>query len=181
MFKNAFQSGFLSVLYSIGSKPLEIWDKQGAACAQAARRAAHMYTQQMNVHRWKCDELCSPHSLLPQLAMVTSSASQTQTSSPLSWRLWGRTCLQRISPAQQIPTKHWALSCPSWFSLSRTSTNTSGKLRLEPLVQHLVYITYMVLPLCSFEVQVLDDKNVRRRFRASNYQVRSMGSANWLL
>ena len=24
----------------------------------------------------------------------------------------------------------------------------------------------------SFEVQVLDDKNVRRRFRASNYQVR---------
>jgi hypothetical protein len=23
----------------------------------------------------------------------------------------------------------------------------------------------------SFEVQVLDDKNVRRRFRASNYQV----------
>ena len=25
----------------------------------------------------------------------------------------------------------------------------------------------------SFEVQVLDDKNVRRRFRASNYQVQS--------
>ena len=25
----------------------------------------------------------------------------------------------------------------------------------------------------SFEVQVLDDKNVRRRFRASNYQVRT--------
>jgi hypothetical protein len=25
----------------------------------------------------------------------------------------------------------------------------------------------------SFEVQVLDDKNVRRRFRASNYQVRA--------
>ena len=24
----------------------------------------------------------------------------------------------------------------------------------------------------TFEVQVLDDKNVRRRFRASNYQVR---------
>jgi hypothetical protein len=29
----------------------------------------------------------------------------------------------------------------------------------------------------SFEVQVLDDKNVRRRFRASNYQVRRV-SAN---
>merc|ERR1740130_2133571 len=29
MFKNTFQSGFLSVLYSIGSKPLQIWDKKG--------------------------------------------------------------------------------------------------------------------------------------------------------
>ena len=28
MFKNAFQSGFLSILYSIGSKPLAIWDKK---------------------------------------------------------------------------------------------------------------------------------------------------------
>lgn len=28
MFKNTFQSGLLSVLYSIGSKPLQIWDKQ---------------------------------------------------------------------------------------------------------------------------------------------------------
>lgn len=29
MFKNSYQSGFLSILYSIGSKPLAIWDKQG--------------------------------------------------------------------------------------------------------------------------------------------------------
>lgn len=27
MFKNTFQSGFLSILYSIGSKPLQIWGK----------------------------------------------------------------------------------------------------------------------------------------------------------
>ena len=27
MFTNAYQSGFLSILYSIGSKPLQIWDK----------------------------------------------------------------------------------------------------------------------------------------------------------
>ena len=26
--KNTFQSGFLSILYSIGSKPLQIWDKK---------------------------------------------------------------------------------------------------------------------------------------------------------
>ena len=28
MFKNTFQSGFLSILYSIGSKPLSIWEKK---------------------------------------------------------------------------------------------------------------------------------------------------------
>lgn len=28
MFKNTFQSGFLSILYSIGSKPLQLWDKK---------------------------------------------------------------------------------------------------------------------------------------------------------
>ena len=28
MFKNTFQSGFLSILYSLGSKPLQIWDSQ---------------------------------------------------------------------------------------------------------------------------------------------------------
>jgi len=28
MFHNTFQSGLLSVLYSIGTKPLQIWDKQ---------------------------------------------------------------------------------------------------------------------------------------------------------
>ena len=28
MFKNKYQSGFLSILYSIGSKPLEIWGKE---------------------------------------------------------------------------------------------------------------------------------------------------------
>jgi hypothetical protein len=32
MFKNAYQSGFLSILYSIGSKPLQIWEKQSSSC-----------------------------------------------------------------------------------------------------------------------------------------------------
>ena len=28
MFKNTFQSGFISILYSVGSQPLKIWDKK---------------------------------------------------------------------------------------------------------------------------------------------------------
>ncbi len=34
MFRNTFQSGFLSILYSLGNKPLQLWDKQGA-CVRA--------------------------------------------------------------------------------------------------------------------------------------------------
>uniref|UniRef100_A0A8C8DJ14 CFA20 domain-containing protein n=1 Tax=Oryzias sinensis TaxID=183150 RepID=A0A8C8DJ14_9TELE len=28
MFKNSFQSGLFSILFSIGSKPLQIWDEK---------------------------------------------------------------------------------------------------------------------------------------------------------
>ena len=35
---------------------------------------------------------------------------------------------------------------------------------------HLVMIVKNMKKYFTFEVQVLDDKNVRRRFRASNYQ-----------
>ena len=31
MFNNSYQAGFMSILYSIGSKPLQIWDKEGAS------------------------------------------------------------------------------------------------------------------------------------------------------
>ena len=34
MFKNTYQSGFLSILYSIGSKPLQIWDKNSTLCSK---------------------------------------------------------------------------------------------------------------------------------------------------
>lgn len=30
MFRNTFQSGFLSIVYSLGNKPLQLWDKHGA-------------------------------------------------------------------------------------------------------------------------------------------------------
>lgn len=45
MFKNSYQAGFLSILYSIGSKPLLIWDKQGAPapCGQAWYRRCHCF------------------------------------------------------------------------------------------------------------------------------------------
>lgn len=41
MFKNTYQSGFLSILYSIGSKPLQIWDKQ-STCQSHAVHNGHI-------------------------------------------------------------------------------------------------------------------------------------------
>ena len=48
MFKNAYQSGFLSIMYSIGSKPLQIWDKQVRVCVRVcvcARAVGHVNTR----------------------------------------------------------------------------------------------------------------------------------------
>jgi len=36
MFRNTYQAGFLSILYSIGSKPLQIWDKKGVHSARVS-------------------------------------------------------------------------------------------------------------------------------------------------
>ena len=43
MFKNTFQAGFLSILYSIGSKPLQIWQRHGefAAPVPSSSRPPH--------------------------------------------------------------------------------------------------------------------------------------------
>ena len=38
MFKNTFQSGFLSILYSIGSKPLQLWHIEVDQLGSANRR-----------------------------------------------------------------------------------------------------------------------------------------------
>lgn len=41
MFKNAYQSGFLSILYSIGSKPLQIWDRNSTHRLKFSSKRAH--------------------------------------------------------------------------------------------------------------------------------------------
>ena len=41
MFKNAYQSGFLSILYSIGSKPLQIWDKSSTHWSDGSSEWPH--------------------------------------------------------------------------------------------------------------------------------------------
>ena len=110
MFRNTFQSGFLSILYSVGSKPLQLWDKTVK-----------------NGH----------------IKRITDQDIQSVVIELLGNNV--STCF---------------VSCPA------DSSKTLG-IKLP----FLVMIIKNLKKYFSFEVQVLDDKNVRRRFRASNYQV----------
>jgi len=109
MFKNTFQSGFLSILFSLGSKPLQIWEQ-------------HI----VNGHIKRITD-----------ADITSSVLE-------------------IMGADIAST---FISAPS-----------DPKATLGIKLPYLVMIIKNMKKPFSFEVQVLDDRNIRRRFRASNYQ-----------
>ena len=109
MFRNTFQSGFLSILYAIGSKPLQIW----------RRNINNGYVKRITDFEMQSSviEICG--------ANVS-------------------TCF---------------LSCP-----------TNPKQTLGIKMPFLVLLIKYLKKYFTFEVQVIDDKNVKRRFRASNYQ-----------
>ncbi|KAK6119191.1 hypothetical protein DH2020_047065 [Rehmannia glutinosa] len=109
MFKNTFQSGFLSILYSLGSKPLQIWDKE---------------VVDGQIKRLQDDDIQSN-----VLEIVGSNVQSTFITCPAD------------------PTATLGIKLP-----------------------FLVMIVKNMKKYFTFEIQVLDDKNVRRRFRASNFQ-----------
>ncbi|CAD6218588.1 unnamed protein product [Miscanthus lutarioriparius] len=109
MFKNTFQSGFLSILYSLGTKPLQIWDK----------------------------EVVNGHIKRPQDEDIQSNV------------------LEIIGTNVQSTY----ITCPA---------DPSATLGIK--LPFLAIIVKNLKKYFTFEIQVLDDKNVRRRFRASNFQ-----------
>jgi hypothetical protein len=109
MFKNTFQSGFLSILYSIGSKPLQIWKKS---------------VENGHIKRIMDGDMQSS---------VIEIAGQN--------------------------VSNCYISCPE-----------SSKEYLGIKMPYLVLLIKYMKKYFTFEVQVRDDKDVKRRFRASNYQ-----------
>ncbi|KAK9912596.1 hypothetical protein M0R45_036453 [Rubus argutus] len=103
------QSGFLSILYSLGSKPLQIWDK----------------------------EVVNGHIKRPQDEDIQSNVLEIVGSNIQSTYI----------------------TCPA---------DPSATLSIK--LPFLVMIVKNLKKYFTFEIQVLDDKNVRRRFRASNFQ-----------
>jgi hypothetical protein len=109
MFKNKFQSGFLSILYSVGSKPLEIWSED------------------------------LKNGYIKRLTDIDINSSVLE--------LMGN----NVSTA--------LISCPH-------KKNETLGIKLP----FLVMVIKNMKKYFTFEVQVLDDKGIKRRFRASNYQ-----------
>uniref|UniRef100_A0A915L684 CFA20 domain-containing protein n=1 Tax=Romanomermis culicivorax TaxID=13658 RepID=A0A915L684_ROMCU len=109
MFRNTFQSGLLSVLYSIGSKPLQIWDKQVK-----------------NGH----------------IKRITDGDIQS-----LVIEIMGNNVSTTFITCPADPKKTLGIKLP-----------------------YLVMIIKNMKKYFTFEVEVMDDKNIKRRFRASNFQ-----------
>jgi hypothetical protein len=109
MFKNTYQSGFLSILYSIGSKPLQIWSQT---------------VQNGYIKRLTDNDINST-----VLEIMGSNVSTTFVTTP-----------------------------------------ADEKEELGIKLPFLVILVKNMKKYFSFEVQVLDDKGIKRRFRASNYQ-----------
>jgi hypothetical protein len=114
MFRNTYQSGFLSILYSIGSKPLQIWE-----------------SKVVNGHIKRITDTDIQSSVLE---IMGTNVSTTY------------------------------ITCPAKKEGEKIYKGLGIKLPF------LVMIIKNLRKYFTFEVTVLDDKNVRRRFRASNYQ-----------
>ncbi|XP_062506828.1 cilia- and flagella-associated protein 20-like [Corticium candelabrum] len=134
MFKNTFQSGFLSILYSLGSKPLQIWDKE---------------VRNGHIKRITDNDI---QSLV--LEIMGTNVSTTFITCPAS------------------TTKKHSLQLPSEDEEEHVDrpVRSDRKPTLGIKLPFLVMVIKNLKKYFTFEVQVLDDKNVRRRFRASNYQ-----------
>ena len=133
MFRNAYQAGFLSILYSIGSKPLQIWDKKGET-----KENALTAMQFNNVH------IILPAVRNGHIKRITDADIQSS-----------------VLEIAGVNVSTTYITCPA-----------DPKKTLGIKLPFLVMIIKNLKKYFTFEVTVLDDKNVHRRFRASNYQVR---------
>lgn len=109
MFANAFQSGFISVFYSVGSNPLSLWDKS---------------VKNGHIRRVVDDEVKS-------LVLEISGTNVATT----------------------------YITCP-----------IKARASLAIKLPFLVMIVKNMKKYFTFEIQIADDKEMRRRFRVSNFQ-----------
>lgn len=109
MFRDRYQAGFLNLFYSIGSKPLNIW--------------------QQHVENGYIKRITDPDIRSCVVEIVSTNVNGTYIACPAD------------------PKDELAIKLP-----------------------FLVLVLKYLKKYFTFEIQVLDDMNMKRRFRASNYQ-----------
>ncbi|RUS29317.1 hypothetical protein BC938DRAFT_480797 [Jimgerdemannia flammicorona] len=132
MFRNTFQSGFLSILYSIGNKPLQLWEK-------------HLPT-----------------------STASSSSSSSSSAPPAPDTAESKSRIERIAD-DDISSLVIELVSPN---LAETYITCPAQLNrtLGIKLPFLVLIIKNLNRYFAFEIEVMDDKGQKRRFRASNFQ-----------
>ncbi|XP_035904493.1 cilia- and flagella-associated protein 20-like isoform X1 [Anopheles stephensi] len=131
MFRNTFQSGS-SILHSIGSKPLQIWDK----------KVRNGYIKRIT------DQ--DIESLV--LEIIGTNVNTTYITCP-------------ADPKKTLGIKHPFLV----MIIKNLKKYFTFEVQYVSFRSIYFHITCCAISSCLCQ-QVLDDKNVRRRFRASNYQ-----------
>jgi hypothetical protein len=207
MFKNSYQSGFLSLLYSIGSKPLQIWDQEGAApprrqctspappAAPLGGRAAARRARAATHARERAPPPLEQNARAVREGHVKRVTDEDIQGAVLELSAANIANVSVSCPADPTKTLGAARSRrrrtrPRFEGLAASTSREQGEGGPAPRgpgrhahpaprsVPHAAGIKLAHLTLLvknqrryfSFEVAVLDDMSVRRRFRASNYQ-----------
>ena len=183
--RSTYQAGFLSVLYSIGAKPLQIWDKKVRnghikRITDSDIQSSTLEICGSNVSTTFITCPADPKKTLgiklPFLVMVRSaSVGSAQARRRRSRRGRARDpsharsggVVARCSPPGQLRGR---LTCSPRLAPRALAPCFACRLLLPPTSPAPPQIIKNLKKYFTFEVTVLDDKNVHRRFRASNYQ-----------
>ncbi|KAK3808664.1 MAG: hypothetical protein J3Q66DRAFT_303933 [Benniella sp.] len=147
MFKNTFQSGFLSIFYSLGSDPLQLWAKRvgsppSASSSKSKQSGGASSSSSSTGDNTLQSTSPPPPPIEPHVDFVVDDTLNSQVLELLSTHL----------PSTFITTPSLA-------------TRTLGiKLPI------LVFLVKNLGKYWSFEITTLDDRGEKRRFRASNFQ-----------
>ncbi|KAI8579762.1 hypothetical protein K450DRAFT_240220 [Umbelopsis ramanniana AG] len=127
MFKNTFQSGFLSIFYSIGNEPLQLWSEHITQADSKETTSAEETSQVIS--KAHISRVADEHISSLTLEILSSNLADTYISCP------------------PRPDRTLGIKLP-----------------------YLVLLLKNLNRYFSFEVEIMDDMGIKRRFRASNFQ-----------
>jgi hypothetical protein len=140
MFRNTYQSGFISVFSARGSHPLQLWD------VHLEDDGEIRMIEDIGEGDADCD--ASNHLCGPVIEMTCSNLSQNYIICPTKWGNSSLSSPERPSLGIALPFLYFTLYMPE-------RTKQQQKLQMNHV---------------SIEVTVLDDKLITRRFRCSTFQ-----------